>query len=98
MIAIEFCKEKSREVRARLRELKNALEYPENTPENRPNQEIVKVIEELDNEDPIKSAAPQRRNIAARKRIEQTVEHEEDLEHERRKSERILQLIEQVLK
>ena len=97
MVGIEFCKEKSREVKARLRELRNVLEYPENAAENRPNQEIVLLVEELNDIDPIKSAIPQRRNIGPRKRIEQVISVD-DLEHEKRKSVRILQLIEQVLK
>lgn len=97
IVAVEFCQEKSREVKARLRELKNVLEYPENTPENRPNQELVLLIEEIDHVDPIKSAVPQRRNIAPRKRIEQYV-NEDEAEQERKKSDRILQLVEQILK
>lgn len=97
MVGIEFCKEKSREVKARLRELKNVLEYPDNTPENRPNQEIVLLIEELDHIDPIKSAVNKKRKINKKKRIERKIDVD-DLEREQRKSDRILQVIEQVLK
>lgn len=96
LVGIEFCIEKSREVKARLRELRNVLEYPDNSPENRPTQEIVLLIEELE-VDPIKSAIMQRRNIGPKKRIEQVISVD-DLEEEKKKSVRILQLIEQVLK
>ena len=57
MIAIEFCKEKDREVKARLKEIKTSLEYPANSGQDKPIQEIVMAIEEIDL-NPMKSAQP----------------------------------------
>ena len=31
IIAVEFCKEKSRELKSRLKQIKNVLEYPDNS-------------------------------------------------------------------
>ena len=69
MIAVEFCKEKSREIKARLKEYKNVLEYPnDRDPNNRPIRDIVLNIEEIDL-DPIK-ANQIPKNIPPTKRIE----------------------------
>ena len=68
LLATEFCKEKAREIKARLKEFKNVLEYPNNTEENRPIREIQLLIEEIDL-DPIKSRQ-NNKNIVPTKRIE----------------------------
>lgn len=47
IIAIEYSKEKTRELKARLKQIKNTLEYPDNTPDNRPVQEIINTIEQI---------------------------------------------------
>ena len=54
IIAVEFCQAKVREIKARLREMRNALEYPDHQgTEKHPNNEMILVIEDVDI-DPVK--------------------------------------------
>lgn len=62
LIAIEYSKEKSREIKARLKEIKNILEYPENPPSYKPIPEIIMTMEQV-SLDPVKYAHNRNKNI-----------------------------------